>query len=148
MIRTAEGTELTNMIMAVFKLHGLLILTGDDLVRELGLSSARWKVLGALGMAKKPLTVSGIAHSMGQTRQAVQRLANEMVKDNLLFFQENPRHKKAKLLCLTDQGRIAFEKAEQKQIDWVNTLANDMGAQSLGGATVMLGKLIRKLERC
>jgi len=146
MQHSQEGKQLTEIILSVFKLNGLLVLSGDKLIKDLGLSSARWKVLGALEMADNALTVSDIAREMGQTRQAVQRLANEMIKDDLLMYKNNPKHKKAKLLYLTDKGCSVYEKAAQKQEAWVNSLANDMDAPSLDKTIGVMRTFIQKLE--
>ena len=40
---TPAGKALTDLILAVFRLHGLLLATGDRLTHPLGLSSARWQ---------------------------------------------------------------------------------------------------------
>ena len=80
MKRTQQGALLTEIILETFKLNGLLVSAGDQLTKELGITSARWKVLGALSNEARALTVPEIARKMGQSRQAVQRLTNEMVK--------------------------------------------------------------------
>ena len=81
MKHTQKGSILTEIILETFKLSGLLVSEGDQLVMEAGLTSARWKILGALSYESTAMTVPDIARAMGQSRQAVQRLANEMTKD-------------------------------------------------------------------
>lgn len=146
MKHSTEGKLLTDIVLEIFKLNGFLILEGDQLTKELGLSSARWKVLGALSGSKNPITVPDIARTMGLTRQAVQRLANEMIKDGLLYSQVNPCHKRAKLLALTEKGKEFFEKLEQKQIPWVNSIANGFKTKDLQIVSSVLQKVIDKLE--
>ena len=48
MQHTLEGQRFTEIVLEIFKLNGLLITEGDQITKTLGLSSARWKVLGAL----------------------------------------------------------------------------------------------------
>jgi len=91
------------------------------------------------------MTVPDIARVMGQSRQAVQRLSNEMLGDGLLKAQPNPEHKRAKLLTLTDKGKQAYGQAMQKQIPWVNSLANDIKQTDLKIASSVLKKLIAQL---
>ena len=93
MKHTHKGQNFTEIVLEIFKVSGLLTTEGDQLTKSFGLSSARWKVLGALNMSKKPLTVSQISRIMGLTRQAVQRLADAMKEDGLLDYQTNPQHK-------------------------------------------------------
>ena len=54
---TEEGGAVTQLILDVFRLNGRLLIAGDRLVGELGLTSARWQVLGAIADcngARKP----------------------------------------------------------------------------------------------
>ena len=146
MQHTPEGKVFTDIILEIFKLNGLLVLEGDQLIKELGLSSARWKVLGALYNSSNPMTVPEIARMMGQTRQAVQRLANEMNKDGLLNTQINPNHKSAKLLVLTEKGNEVFETIEKKQIPWVNAAAHGFETSDLERTSSVLQKMIGKFE--
>ena len=97
MQHTKQGRLFTQMVLELFKLNGLLIAEGDQITQELGLSSARWKILGALALSSQPMTVPKIANTMGQTRQSVQRLADAMQRDGFLDYQDNPYHKRAKL---------------------------------------------------
>ncbi|GAA0824022.1 MarR family winged helix-turn-helix transcriptional regulator [Colwellia asteriadis] len=113
-----QGYTFTEIVLETFKLSGLLAVEGDKLTEEHGLSSARWKILGSLARASTPLTVPQIARSMGQSRQAVQRLVDIMCKDGLLHFLDNPNHKRAKLVNLTAKGNDILGKMEEKQIPW------------------------------
>ena len=69
---------LNGLILDVFRLNGDLLAAGDILVGDLGLSSARWQVLGAIALSPVPLPVAHIARNMGLTRQAVQRVVDDM----------------------------------------------------------------------
>ena len=114
MTHTLKGRLLTQIVLEIFKLNGLLVSEGDKLVKDISLTSARWKVLGALSNGPGPMIVADIARMMGLSRQAVQRLSNEMIKDGLLETQLNPDHQRAKLLTLTDSGKYAYEQAIQR----------------------------------
>ena len=70
----------TDLILETFRLNGSLLAAGDAMVADLGLTSARWQVLGAIALSPVPLPVAHIARNMGLTRQAVQRLINEMAR--------------------------------------------------------------------
>ena len=46
---TASATDtLTDLVLEVFRLNGRMIASGDSLVAKIGLTSARWQVLGAI----------------------------------------------------------------------------------------------------
>jgi DNA-binding MarR family transcriptional regulator len=114
----AATAAITELILETFRLNGCLLEAGDELVRHLGLTSARWQVLGAVEASPVPLPVANIARNMGLSRQAVQRLANEMEKDGLARFEPNPHHERAKLVVMTDRGKAAFLSAMAKQHRW------------------------------
>jgi DNA-binding MarR family transcriptional regulator len=61
---------MTDLVLEIFRVNGLLLAVGDRLTKELGLTSARWQVMGAL--ADGPLTAAQIARKMGLKRQSVQ----------------------------------------------------------------------------
>ena len=138
MKHTHKGGLLTEAFLETFKLNGLLITTGDQLIKELGLTSARWKILGALSYRDSGMTVPDIARAMGQTRQAIQRLVNEMIKDGLLESLDNPKHQRAKMLRLTDKGQDTFSKVMAKQIPWVNSIAQDIQEEDLNSVVTTL----------
>src|SRR6476469_7529143 len=114
----SNRAAITELIVEVFRLNGGLLDAGDGLVGDIGLSSARWQVLGAIAAAVAPLPVAHIARNMGLTRQAVQRLANDLERDGLVRFATNPHHERAKLVLLTEAGSGAFETAMRRQAPW------------------------------
>ena len=112
------ANAVTALILETFRLNGRLLAAGDALVGGLGLTSARWQVLGAIAVAPVPLSVAQIARAMGLTRQAVQRLANDMERDGLLRFAVNPHHQRAKLVVMTSRGQAAYGAAMKRQAPW------------------------------
>ncbi len=84
---------LTELILDVFRLNGSLLASGDALVGDLGLTSARWQVLGAIALAPHPLPVASLARTMGLSRQSVQRLVDEMKADAWVRLMPNPHHR-------------------------------------------------------
>src|SRR5467141_3144788 len=72
------GRALTQLILDIFRLNGSLLAAGNELTRDLGLSSARWQVMGAL--AEGPLPAAQIARNMGLSRQSVQRLVDMLAE--------------------------------------------------------------------
>jgi DNA-binding MarR family transcriptional regulator len=137
----------TNIILETFRLNGRLLAAGDALIGGLGLTSARWQVLGAIAAAPVPLSVAQIARAMGLTRQAVQRLANDMEHDGLLGFVANPHHRRAKLVVMTPRGQGAYTAAMKRQAPWAQSLGQGLALQQIAAAAVVLRTLRQKLER-
>jgi DNA-binding MarR family transcriptional regulator len=129
--RTPAGDALTNLMLDLFRLNSLLLTAGDRLVAPLGLTSARWQILGAIVAIERPLPVAWIARNLGANRQNVQRIVNDLHKDGLVAFEPNPHHRRAQLVVLTDKGRRTFEAAMDLQAPWVNSLSEGVSVKDL-----------------
>ncbi len=53
------------LVIEVFRLNGDQLAIGNALGADLGLTSARWQVLGAISLSPVPLPVAHIARNMG-----------------------------------------------------------------------------------
>jgi DNA-binding MarR family transcriptional regulator len=141
---TAVGKQLTELIIETFRLNGALLSRGDTLVRDIGLTSARWQVLGPVAM-EGPLSVAQIARRMGLSRQAVQRVVNDLGAVGLTTYRDNPDHKRAKLVALTQRGEIAFTEAAARQATWVNSMGKGLNPTAVAEAV----RLLRTIhDRC
>lgn len=143
---TEAGEALTALILDVFRLNGRLLLAGDRLVAELGLTSARWQILGAIAYAERPETVAWHARTMGVHRQGVQRIVNELEKEGIIKFHLNPHHKRAHLVMLTKKGQGLYEAAIDLQIPWVNELSLGLSKGDIAAAQKLIGCLKSRLE--
>lgn len=143
---TEAGEAVTALILDVFRLNGRLQLAGDRLVAELGLTSARWQILGAVAYAERPESVAWHARTMGVHRQGVQRIVNELEKDGIVKFQPNPHHKRAQLVVLTSHGQKLFESALALQAPWVNHLSKDLSSDDIATAQEVIDHLKKRLE--
>lgn len=139
-------SSITELILETFRLNGELLGAGDNLVAGLGLTSARWQVLGAMGMAQNALPVAHIARNMGLSRQAVQRIVNELAAQNLVEFAPNPHHQRARLIVMTPKGKAVFDQAMARQGPWADALATGLEAQDMETALRLLRTLRERLQ--
>nr|WP_246580304.1 MarR family winged helix-turn-helix transcriptional regulator [Deinococcus aestuarii] len=109
-----------------------------------GQTSARWQVLGVID--ERPLTVAAIARTMGLARQSVQRTADLLVADGLAAYEDNPEHRRAKLLRLLPPGQEVLDVIEASQRDWANRVGEAVGEDDLARAAVLLERLLLVLE--
>jgi len=93
-----------------------------------------------------PLSVAQIARNMGLTRQAVQRLVNEMEADELVQFAPNPHHQRAKLVVLSAAGKSAFAAAMKRQTAWATELGTGFTARKIAAAVVTLRSIRQRLD--
>lgn len=146
MKRTLSGDALTRLMLDLFRLNGLALTAGDRLVAPLGLTSARWQILGAIVAAERPQPVAWLARDLGANRQNVQRITNDLEREGLVTFATNPHHKRAQLVVLTDKGKRSFKSAMDLQAPWVNELANGLAVKDLETTHRVILALRKKLE--
>jgi DNA-binding MarR family transcriptional regulator len=144
--RTPAGEALTDLVLDLFRLVSLLLTAGDRLVAPLGLTSARWQVLGAIIAAERPQPVAWLARDLGGNRQNVQRIINDLHKEGLVSFEVNPHHRRAQLVVLTEKGKRAFEAAMELQSPWVNSLSDGLSAKDMETVRRVVTALRNKLE--
>ena len=140
------GRAMSDLALEIFRASARLLTAGDRLVAELGLTSARWQLLGTIVYAERAQPVSWIARDMGANRQNVQRIVNDLVKDGLLEFQPNPHHRRAQLVVLTEAGREAFDLAMNLQTPWINELAEGADIDAIQTTHQVLNHLRNRLE--
>lgn len=122
---------MTGAALDLFRLVSLLLASGDRLVAHLGLTSARWQVLGAIVAAERPQPVAWLARDMGANRQNVQRIVHDLHAEGLVAFEENPHHRRAQLVTLTAKGRRTFDAAMRLQAPWIDGLCRDLSLKDI-----------------
>ncbi len=144
--RTSAGEALSDLLVDLFRLDSLLLTAGDRLVAPLGLTSARWQVLGAIIAAERPQPVAWLARDLGGNRQNVQRIINDLHREGLVVFETNPHHRRAQLVVLTDKGKRAFEAAMERQAPWINGLSDGLSVKEIETVHRVVTALRNKLE--
>lgn len=144
--RTPAGEFLTDIILDIFRLNSGLLTAGDRLVAGLGLTSARWQILGAISAAERPQPVAWLARDLGANRQNVQRIVNDLAEDGLVRFEANPHHRRAQLVVLTDKGRQTFDAAMSLQAPWVNRLSDGLAVDEIKAAHRVIMRLQKNLD--
>lgn len=144
MRRTAIGDQFTSLVLSTFRLHGALVATGDEMVADLGLSTARWQVLGMI--VDQPLSVSAIARRVGLARQSVQRTADRLAEDGFVHTIPNPDHRSAKLYHLTKQGERVMREVQDRQAEWANGMAEGLSKSNFSIALELVQTLLDRLE--
>ena len=135
-----------SLILDLFRLNSRLLMMGDRLVAGLGLTSARWQVLGAIMSAERPEPVAWIPRDLGGHRQNVQRIVNDLQKEGLVEFDPNPHHKRAQLVVLTEKGRTTFEKAMELWTPWADSLADGNSVKDIETTGAVVRAMRRRLE--
>lgn len=141
MITKNDPLLIRELVLNVFATNGRLVDSGNKLVRDIGLTTAWWQVLGALGYSPVPLPVAHIARNMGLTRQAVQRVVELLAERGFVGFAPNPHHQRAKLVVLTPEGRRALAAAESEVAAVDRAAIDRIGAERVAVAIGVLSEL-------
>ncbi|MFD6990911.1 MarR family winged helix-turn-helix transcriptional regulator [Streptomyces sp. NPDC059943] len=135
---------LSRSALGVFRLNGQFLSVAEELAAPAGLTAAWWQVLGAV--LPQPLPVSGIARTMGITRQSVQRIADLLVERGLAAYEPNPAHRRAKLLAPTEAGRAAIHEITPGHAALAACLAQELGAAGFAETVRVLERLSEAME--
>ena len=134
---------MSGIVIQIFQLNGLLTAIGDAMAKPAGQSTARWQVLAAI--ERGPATVAQIARALRLTRQSVQRVADILAREGLAAYEDNPGHRRAKLLRLTPSGQRALEIIQKAQRGWADEVGAAVGEKDLREASAVLDRLMRTL---
>jgi DNA-binding MarR family transcriptional regulator len=138
----AAGQALHGLFREVFALHGVLSNVVDAAHVQAGLSTSTLKIIDTL-LRFGSATVPDIAAHLQVSRQFVQTVCNDLLDREYLLLSDNPRHKRSKLMTLTDAGRSAYAKARDDQYQLIERLLPDIDAERAGRVSELL-KEIRK----
>ena len=144
--RTTEGDLLTSLVLETFRLNGVLLEAGNNLIKPFGLTSARGQVMGAIDQEGSPLTVAQIARRMGLSRQAVQRIVRDLEQKEMISFESNRDHKRSSLVVLSPKGATAMRQVMEAQTKWVNELSKGRSQNSIKQALSLMQSVRADLE--
>jgi len=117
--------------------------------REIGAVTAgnagNWGLLQSL-IANGPTTVPELARMRPVSRQHIQTMANEMAEEGLIEFRENPRHKRSKLVAITDKGAEIYRNQGKAMEAEGATLIGDLSLEDLETAARVIETLRAALE--
>lgn len=139
-----RADALALLVADVFELAGALRRSGDELAGGVEQTQARWQVLSVLSEGE--WTVSSVAHRLGVSRQAVQRVADVLASEDLVRFADNPAHRRSPLVELTRSGRTTLQHITESSHAWRARLAAQFPASELERTRATLRKLLDQVR--
>lgn len=136
-------TELALLIADLYEAAGTLRRIGETTAAAEGQTQARWQLMSAV--SEHPETVPRAARRLGVTRQAVQRVANELVEARLAVYVDNPDHRTSPLLTLTGAGRDTLAAINRRAHDMNSAVARTLGASTVAELRTGVRRLITAL---
>ncbi len=146
MKKTAKTDALMHLMVETLKLAPKLQLEGDKLTKQHDLTSSRWGVLGFLSATDKALTVADLARRMDLKPQTVQRFVIALEEKGFITLDNNPDHKRAKLIELTGKGKKALVKLKEKERQWASNLTGGMTNDDIVKAAEVLSQLHQNIS--
>lgn len=142
--RTPQAEILSELTLVLLELQSAMAEKTGEFTAPHGQTPARWKVMAAA--AAGVLTVPQIARRMGLTRQAVQKVANDLAADGLARFAPNPDHKASPHFKLTRRGAALEKKITGGYVRWANAFARGTDPKKIRAATRTLRALAQRLD--
>jgi DNA-binding MarR family transcriptional regulator len=143
--QTPPETVISPLIDETSRLSHGFQRANDQASRQVGLSSARCLTLEQVELA--PMPVAQIARRLGLTRQTVQRTADSLLDGGLIEYRRNPEHRRAKLVSLTENGRLALRLARRAQQKWQLKLSTTIASASVDAAVNVLRQMRLRLDQ-
>jgi DNA-binding MarR family transcriptional regulator len=144
--RRASGAALHDFFRALFALHEALTEAMDEVHEKTGLRTSQRKVGRAIAWLG-PASVPQIAATLKVSRQFVQTVCDELEEAGLVALSENPRHKRSKLMSLSEAGRRALARAEAAEAAIIEKTLPNVNAASLASASALLEEMQDRLRR-
>ncbi|MEV6794582.1 MarR family transcriptional regulator [Streptomyces sp. NPDC051320] len=113
--------------------------------RGLEVAVARWQLLSAV--CDTPLTVARAARRLGVARQGVQRIASDLVREELATFRANPDHRSSPLLELTPAGSHVLDAITVRAAEAHRALAADIPVGEIAAARSLLRRIVEEVRR-
>jgi DNA-binding MarR family transcriptional regulator len=128
------------LVADVYDLAGVLRRQGERTAATEGQTQARWQVLSVI--SDGDWTVPMAADRLGTSRQAVQRIANELVDEGLAAFDVNPRSQRSPFLGLTLDGRTTLDAITKRSRSQHRALLSDLSDVDVDTLRVALHRVL------
>jgi DNA-binding MarR family transcriptional regulator len=132
---------------AIFDANRRLRDASERISATTGQTHSRRMVLQAAG---DRATVPDIARKLGLQRQSVQRVADELVRDGLARYEENPRHRRSPLLAATAAGKDTLASIQAAHRAWVKDIeaaAGELDWARLRGDLNRIARIVDGLDQ-
>ncbi|WP_374210620.1 MarR family winged helix-turn-helix transcriptional regulator [Dermatobacter hominis] len=133
------------LVADVFELAGALRRAGDRLAGAAGQTQARWQLLSVVSEGE--WTVPRVADRLGLSRQAVQRVADDLAAEGLVRFDENPSHRRSRLVAITPAGRDSLAAITRLAGDWHRSTVGDLDVAAVERTHQVLREVLDRVHR-
>ena len=137
-------SDVARLVADLYEVAGALRTAGETIAAAHGQTQARWQVLSVVSLP--PMTVASAARRLGVTRQNVQKIANDLVRDGLAEWRPNPDHRTSHLLALTPAGEQTLAKIASEAAAFHHRIAASLTDREVKAARAFARKLLDGLH--
>jgi DNA-binding MarR family transcriptional regulator len=134
------------LILAFFMIHNMAMRIGDRMTAEIGLTSSRWMLLGALDQFDAPPTITELSRSALMSVQNASRMVASMEEEGLVERVSEPGGGRALSVRLTERGRETVETLRAMGGEFHERLYQGMSNEQIKGLAECLEAMIANLE--
>ena len=128
------------LIANVYELAAVSRRASESIAAEHGVTVTQWHAMSVL--SDDDVTVPAIARRLGVTRQAVQRVADQLVSSGHVEPRKNPSHSSSPVMHLTDLGHQTLRDLWEASDDPRAQLTRGLSAEEVLAASATLQKLL------
>ena len=144
-MKYADGREIHQFFKALFYAWSAASDVEEEIHVASGLTGGQKKNLAHL-VSGGAMTISDLAFVRKVSRQSVQVAINSLNELGYVEFQDNPRHKQAKLITVTQKGRSRLTEAEEAEHELIEKLFSRVEEEKVIIATELLNQVKSNLE--
>jgi DNA-binding MarR family transcriptional regulator len=137
---------LTRLVLLLFRAQQCISADGDRLASRWHLSSAKWKVLGAIALSDQALSAAAIGRNMGLSRQAALKQIDLLIAQGLLRRRPDPADARAPLHELTAKGRSRYQAVTAAWLKRSQSLSMGLDPAEFDRARELLAQLVARIE--
>jgi len=134
---TGQVEALDSIFNEAVALFHRMRVAAEEVHRQGEMSAGRRGVLRGLDRLG-PQTVPQMARARPVSRQHVQMLVNQLARDGLVEYIENPAHKRSHLVRLTQQGKELVESMVRRELRVLGQLSIQTSEKDLTAAADVL----------
>lgn len=140
------GSAAYRVLMELRPLYQAAERAVDLALRGTGVTVALRAVL-ELVLDRGPMTVPQVAREFGVTRQSVQALVDTGATRGLVEFEDNPQHRRSRLIAATEHGRRTFTDVHRRELANLHRVTADLDAEDLARCAGVLGVLTDRIRQ-
>jgi DNA-binding MarR family transcriptional regulator len=141
----ASGPAADALFRETIALFHRMAAAAEQVHRQGALSGARRGVLRGLARHGAQ-TVPQMARARPVSRQHIQILVNALASEGLVAFEDNPAHRRSRLVRLTNRGRRLVETMNRREASLLARLPLRVGQRDLERAAEVLRKIREAFE--